>query len=54
MADINTYRDEMVVKVFLGGMDIDDMWDAYVKTIKDLGIDQVVAIKQAQLDRVSQ
>jgi putative aldouronate transport system substrate-binding protein len=52
LADINTYRDEMVVKVFLGEMDIDDMWDVYVKTLKDLGIDEVVAIKQAQLDRV--
>lgn len=53
MPDIITYRDEMVVKIFLGELNIDDVWDQYVSKIKSLGIDEIIKVKEAQLDRTN-
>ena len=52
MADINTYRTEMITKFILGTESLEN-FDKYVKTINGMGIEQVTAIKQAQYDRVS-
>ena len=49
--DLETYKDEMVLKFILGESDIDAEWDSFVATLKDLGIDEVTAVKQAQYDR---
>lgn len=50
MADIETYRNEMAQK-FNTGREPISKFDDYVKTLKSLGIDEVIALKQAQYDR---
>ena len=40
----------MVIK-FIHGKDSLDMFDQYVKSVKNMGIDEAIAIKQAQYDR---
>lgn len=51
MTDLNTYRDETIGSFILGQQPIDDVWPSFVNTLKDLGIDRVVEIRQAQYDR---
>ena len=53
MADIETYRDEMIIK-FIQGQEPLDNFDKYVEAIKAMGIDEAIAIKQAQYDRYMQ
>ena len=48
--DITTYRDEMVLK-FITGEEPLENFDAYVETLKDMGIEEVIELKQAALDR---
>ena len=48
--DLDTYKWEMISKFFLGTESLDN-FDAYVKKLKDLGLDQLIAIKQAGYDR---
>ncbi|WP_307720053.1 extracellular solute-binding protein [Paenibacillus koleovorans] len=50
MADINTYRQEMVAK-FITGTEPLSNFDKFVSTLKTMGIDEVIKIKQAQYDR---
>jgi putative aldouronate transport system substrate-binding protein len=50
MSEILTYRDEMLVKFIMGTEPISN-FDNYVATMKTLGIDEVIQIKQAQYDR---
>ncbi len=50
MADINTYREEMVAKFITGAEPLSN-FDKFVQTLKTMGIDDVVKIKQAQYDR---
>jgi putative aldouronate transport system substrate-binding protein len=50
MADIDTYKDGMVIK-FIQGKESLDKFDQYVKSVKNMGIDEAIAIKQAQYDR---
>ena len=49
--DLETYKDEMILKFIVGDVDIDAEWDTYVTTMKGLGIDEVTAVKQALYDR---
>lgn len=49
LADIHTYRDETLTKFIMGQSPID--WDKFVSTLKSLGIEKVMKIKQAQYDR---
>jgi len=49
MADINTYLDENLVKFVMGTQPID--WAKFRSDLKNLGIDEVLSIKQAQYDR---
>ena len=49
MADINTYLDENLVKFVMGTQPID--WEKFTSDLKNMGIDEVVSIKQAQYDR---
>ena len=49
--DLETYKDEMILKFILGDVGIDEGWSEYVQTLKNLGIDEVTAVKQAQYDR---
>ncbi|WP_336772519.1 ABC transporter substrate-binding protein [Paenibacillus sp. MMO-58] len=52
MTDINTYKDEMLLK-FIMGVEPIDQFDNYVKKIKSMGIDDAVQIQQAALERFS-
>lgn len=48
--DIVTYTDEMIVK-FITGQTSLDQFDTFVTDLKNLGLEEVLAVKQAQLDR---
>nr|PZN09936.1 MAG: ABC transporter substrate-binding protein [Caldicoprobacter oshimai] len=50
MNDINAYVEEMRDK-FLLGIEPLENFDNFVKTLKDMGIDEAIAIQQAALDR---
>jgi putative aldouronate transport system substrate-binding protein len=50
--EINTYRNEMEIKFILGLEPLTDAaWNAYVGTIKRMGIDRALEIQNAALDR---
>jgi len=49
--DITTYRDETMTKFFLGTESLDN-WDTFTKTLVDMGINDVLEIKQKQYDRL--
>lgn len=51
MVDIKTYVDENVASFIVGSQSLDN-FDSFVATVKDLGIDEVLAVKQAQYDRI--
>ena len=50
MTDIQTYQQEMFYKFILGDESLDN-YDAFVEQLESMGIDEVVAVKQAQYDR---
>ena len=50
MADIETCQKEMVTKFILGQTPLSEFYK-YIQNMKDMGIDIVIAIKQAQYDR---
>jgi putative aldouronate transport system substrate-binding protein len=50
MSEIDTYRNEKVIK-FIMGIEPLDGFDAYVDTLRQMGIEEVIGIKQAALDR---
>ena len=50
LGEITTIRDEWTLKFIRGDISF-DQWDNYVKTIKDLGIDRVLEIQNAALER---
>ena len=49
-ADIETYEDENIVKFIVGDKSLDE-FDAFVDTMKQMGIDDCTAIEQAAYDR---
>ena len=51
IADIDTYANEYMLRCITGESEIDSTWDSYIQKIKDMGIDQCIAIKQACYDR---
>lgn len=50
MADINTYKDEMIIR-FIRGQEPLENFEHYAESIRGMGIEEAVAIKQAQYDR---
>lgn len=50
MTDIETYRDEMLLKFIMGAEPIDN-FDKYVKKVQSMGIEDAVKIQQAALER---
>lgn len=50
MTDINTYRDEMIIK-FIAGQEKLDNFDKFVQNIKAMRIEEAIAIRQSQYDR---
>jgi putative aldouronate transport system substrate-binding protein len=52
MGEINTYKNEMIVKFILGTEAITDAsWNTYVSTINRMGMDRAIAIQNAALTR---
>ncbi len=49
---INSYIGETVALFATGAMDIEKEWDGYVQTLKDMGLEQYMAISQAAYDRM--
>ena len=52
-ADLNTYFDEQQTAFIMGTRSLDE-WDDYVATVKSMGIDQMIAVNQAAVDRAAQ
>lgn len=50
MNDLKTYMDETAIKLATGEYSIDDI-DQYVDTMKEMGLEEIIAIRQAQHDR---
>ncbi|WP_342760311.1 extracellular solute-binding protein [Paenibacillus sp. PK3_47] len=50
MTDVNTYKDEMMLKFIMGAEPL-DKFDEFVETLKGLGIDEAIQIQQAALER---
>ena len=48
---ISTYCGEMYFKFITGEVDLEKGWDEYIDTLKGMGVEDMIAIKQAQLDR---
>ncbi len=49
-ADINTYISECRTRFISGELNLEGDFDAYRQTLKDMGIERVIEIKQATLD----
>jgi putative aldouronate transport system substrate-binding protein len=50
MTEVNTYQREMEAKFIIGTEPLSN-WDAYVRTIKNLGIDRAIEIQSTALNR---
>ena len=50
MPDIQTYVDENIAKFMVGQQSM-ARWDEFVRTVKELGIDRIIAVRQKQADR---
>lgn len=48
---IQTYCGEMHHKFLTGALSVEDDWDEFMSTLEEMGVQELVAIKQAQLDR---
>ena len=49
---LSTYVNEMTAKFLSGAVDIDENWDAYLRELKNIGIDRAIEIYQTGYDRV--
>ena len=49
-SDIQTYLETMIPK-FIMGTESFDNWDSFIQAIKDMNIDECIAVEQAALDR---
>lgn len=50
MNDIDTYKNEMIVKFIMGAESL-DKFDEYVATLKSMGIDEAIQMQQSGLER---
>ena len=51
LTDMRNYVSSMEVKFITGEADIDGTWEEYIKTLNKMGMDKVIAAKQAAYDR---
>ena len=49
-SDIDTYMDETVSKFVVGDLSL-DQFDSFVQQLKDMGLEDCIAIEQAAYDR---
>ena len=52
LTDIETYVEEMHIKYITGSESL-DTFDSYLSTLKSMGIEDLLELKQAQYDRYS-
>jgi len=50
LSEVNTYKDEMYLKILMGQESV-DKFDAYVQQLKKMGIDDAIKIRQDAYDR---
>ena len=50
--DLSTYIWEMTGKFTVGTADVEAQWDEYVENVKKLEVEKILAVKQAQYDRL--
>lgn len=48
--DLTTYSEELLTKLIMGEKSLDD-WDGYIQDLKELGLDDLIAVQQARVDR---
>lgn len=48
--DFDTYSSELLTKLIMGEASLDN-WDTYIAEMKELGLDELIAITQARYDR---
>lgn len=53
LADLTTYKEETILQMVLGQVDLDAGWDEYVATMEGLGVSRLIEIKQEQYNRFS-
>ena len=51
LSDIDTYNEEVQLKMVIGELDIETYWETYQNDLKNMGIEKVIAITQDALDR---
>ena len=51
MVDVETYMKEMTNGFIMGTVPIEEQWDTYVQTMKDMGVEKAIACQQSALDR---
>ncbi len=51
LVDVQTYVDERAIAFICGYASIEDEFDSYIATLKNLQIDELIKVKQAQYDR---
>jgi ABC-type glycerol-3-phosphate transport system substrate-binding protein len=49
--DLNTYSEELMASLVIGDKSLDN-WESYMADLRRLGLDELVAIYQARMDRV--
>ena len=52
-ADLNTYFSEQQTAFIMGTRSLDE-WDDYVATVKSMGVDEMIAVNQAAVDRAAE
>lgn len=50
--DLRTYSSELLTKLIMGEKSLED-WDSYIADLKELGLDDLIAINQARYDRAT-
>jgi putative aldouronate transport system substrate-binding protein len=50
-ADIETYVSEYTLKCIIGEYDVDATWEEYLSKLDAMGVQKVVSVYQAALDR---
>ena len=48
---VDTYISEQRTKFITGEADVQAEWDTYIQTLKSLGMDEMISIYQAALER---
>ena len=51
--DLATYTSETVLAFLQGNSDVEEEWDSYIATMKGIGADELLAMKQVQYDRMN-